>query len=762
MLQKKGNHSVSVVKILLLFLFLVFPVEQALAVIYGDDDRIDYYECTDQSLVELADSVVALLTDTSNITCIDGNCTINNLQSLADWYLSEDPIGSGNPICPDERFIDQLTAGWCSGTLIDDDLFLTAGHCISSQSDCDGTAFVFDYKMLDADTPVTIFPEDDVYYCVEIVAHSEDESGTWNDDWAIVRVDRPIVGHEPTPMRRTGLIEEGDSLVVMGHPTGLPVKIEPGGHVTNDPCATLEYFLANTDSFGGNSGSGVWNHDGPGMSLEGILVRGYNDFVTDSNNSCDKVLRCPDSGCPELQKVVRSTEFADYVPYDYIVVFTDPLSKDIAVASAAFPILHNYSIIPAFAAHLDYQDKEQLLTDPNVLYIEPDMPVYISGLSTQSSPGGGAGEIIPDGVAMVKAPEVWPTTTGEGVVVCVLDTGLDVSHPDLTGPIAPGWNFIDDTPDVDDGEGHGTHVAGTIRAAMDNGIGVAGIAPDATILPVKFLDDNGSGFVSDEIAAIEYAVANGSRLINASFGSYGFSQSEYDALAASGLLIVAAAGDVNQDTSHYPSGYDIDNVLSVGASTPWAERADFSNYGPSLDLVAPGVDVLSTAGGGYEYRSSADMAAAHVSGVAALLSAWGGSSMTAPQVRQAMEQTAEDLGSPQRDDYFGHGLINAEKAIAFLVAEGVPTNCTQVHDFGYGRLADLNNDCYVSLLDLELFADEWLKNCDDSNQWCNSANFDGSGTVSLTNFAAFSEQWLNCNDPQQLNCSPCVPNWPTP
>ena len=251
-------------------------------------------------------------------------------------------------------------------------------------------------------------------------------------------------------------------------------------------------------------------------------------------------------------------------------------------------------------------------------------------------------------------------------------------------------------------------------------------------------------------------------MINASFGTYGFSQSEYDALAASGLLFVAAAGDANEDALHYPSNYQVDNVLSVGASTPWAKRAVFSNYGQFLDLVAPGVDVLSTAGGGYEYRSGTDMAAAHVSGAAALLSAWGGSSMTAPQVRQAMEQTAEDLGSPRRDNYFGHGLINAEKALAFLLADGVPANCTQVHDFGYGRLADLNNDCYVSLIDLELFALEWLNNCDDGNQWCNSVDFDGSGTVSLTNFATFSEQWLNCNDPLELNCSPCVPNWPTP
>jgi V8-like Glu-specific endopeptidase len=760
MLHKKKKPSVSICRFLLLFLVLVFPIEQALAVIYGDDNRLDPYECTDQELKDLAYNSAVVLVEASNITCSDGNCTPVMLQSLADWYLSEDPLDSGNPICSDERFIDQPTLGFCSGILIDDNLNLivTAGHCIENQSDCQNTAFVFNYQMADANTPITTFPESDVYYGQEIVAHSEDESGTRTEDWTIVRVDRDIVDHEALPVRTAGIIEEGDPVVTIVHQAGLPVKIEDGGWVQDDPSPGSPYFVAPLDTYGGNSGSAVFSDDGSRRELIGILVRGEPDFETDPNNSCDKAIRCPDSGCPGWEKVIRSTEFADYVPYDYIVVFTDQLSKDNAVASATFPILHDYNIIPGFAAHLDYQDKEQLLTDPNVVYIEPDMPVYISELSTQSSPGGGVGEIIPDGVSMVNAPAVWPTTTGEGAVVCVLDTGMDVNHPDR-GAIAPGWNFIDDNSDINDGDGHGTHVSGTIAAAMGNGIGVAGIAPDAIIMPVRFLGPNG-GCVSDEIAGIEYAAANGARVINASFGTYGFAQSEYDALnsaAASGVLLVAAAGDANDVSSQ--SQYDLDNIISVA----WSDTpGDTVNWGPTIDIAAPGTDIISTANGAYEYRSGTDMAAAHVSGVAALLFAWGGTSMSAPQVRMAIEQTADDLGSPGRDDYYGHGLVNAEKALAFLLAEGVPTNCAEVHDFGYSRLADLNNDCYVSLLDLQLFALEWLNNCDDGNQWCNAANFDGSGMVSFANFATFCQQWLECNDPQELNCSPCIPNWPTP
>ncbi len=764
---KKKSHSVFIGRLILLLLLFVFPSKQAFAVIYGDDDRMDIYEVTDSDLQGLADSVVMLM-DSADVFCSNGSCSLLNLQSLADWYLSEDPIGSGNPICIDERFIDQPTAGFCSGMVVGPDLIATAGHCIENQSDCQSTVFVFNYHMLDASTPVTIFPEDDVYYGLEIVAHSEDETGVWSDDYAIVRVDRPIEGRQAVPIRRSGAVEDSGigELLVIGHPTGLPTKIDDGGHVTGG--TGLDTFYTSTDSFHGNSGSGVFSRDGldgTRILLEGILVRGYHDhFETDPDGNCDKVIRCPDEGCPELETVVRATAFAEHIPSDYIVVFTDPNSKNDAVASASFPILHDYTLIPGFAAHLDYPQIQQLEANPNVEYIEPDLPIYLSELSTQSTPAAVAGEVIPDGVVQIGAPAVWPTTTGEGAVICVLDTGLELDHPDRPESIAPGWDFIKDDPDVTDDEGHGTHVAGTVGAAMGNGIGVAGTAPNITIMPLRFLGPDG-GYTSDAIMGIEYAAANGAHAINMSWGTPDYSQSLEEAVnkaGAAGLLMIASAGDAGADVPHYPSAYDNDSIISVGASTPWGSRADFSNYGSSVDIVAPGVDVLSTTNGidTYDHRSSTDMAVPHVTGTVALLATWKGSSMTAPQeIRKAMEQTAEDLGIPGRDDYYGHGLLNAEKALAYLMAGGIPSDCAQVHDFGYGYLSDLNNDCTVSLLDLELLAIEWLGSCDDSNQWCNRSDFAGSGNVSLPDFATFAAQWLSCNDPQELNCSPHIPNW---
>ena len=248
-----------------------------------------------------------------------------------------------------------------------------------------------------------------------------------------------------------------------------------------------------------------------------------------------------------------------------------------------------------------------------------------------------------------------------------------------------------------------------------------------------------------------------------SLGSYSYSQSEYEALQNAndaGALVVAAAGDSNTSQPYYPADYHC--VLTVTAIDINNFKAAFSNYSPKADHVAaPGVDVRSTAPGGYETRSSTDMACAHVSGLAALLFAAGGPDTTPKQVQKAIQQTALDLGSPGPDSIYGNGLVNAPGALAYLFADGIPANCIEVHDFGYGLLPDLDNDCYVSFKDLKIFAAQWLNDdCSDANQWCNGTNFDASGTVAFPNFAEFAQKWLNCNDPEGINCAPCTPNWP--
>lgn len=224
----------------------------------------------------------------------------------------------------------------------------------------------------------------------------------------------------------------------------------------------------------------------------------------------------------------------------------------------------------------------------------------------------------------INAPEAWDITLGSSdVVVAVIDTGIDINHPELAGSIwinpgeIPGdsidndgngyvddingwdfWNGDNTVFDPYDGDDHGTHVAGTIAAATNNAIGIAGIAPNVKIMPLKFLGPWG-GYTSDAILAISYAKDKGVKISNNSWGGDGYSQALYNAIAYSGMLFVAAAGngygDNNDYYPKYPASYDLPNILSVAACDKQGYLAWFSSYGPtSVDIAAPGVDILST------------------------------------------------------------------------------------------------------------------------------------------------------------------------
>jgi subtilisin family serine protease len=198
-----------------------------------------------------------------------------------------------------------------------------------------------------------------------------------------------------------------------------------------------------------------------------------------------------------------------------------------------------------------------------------------------------------------------------------------------------GWNFVAYSNDPDDDHSdneiyHGTHVSGTMGAVGNNGTGMTGVSWSASIMPLKILNDEGRGFVSDEMKAIDYAIDNGAQIINASFGGGNFVSSEYSAIQsarAAGILFVAAAGDYDpesdrlQDSPVYPAGYDLANIIAVAATDHNDALASFSNYGAtSVDVAAPGVNILSTkAGDSYQYLSGTSMATPHVSGLAALI-----------------------------------------------------------------------------------------------------------------------------------------------
>lgn len=238
---------------------------------------------------------------------------------------------------------------------------------------------------------------------------------------------------------------------------------------------------------------------------------------------------------------------------------------------------------------------------------------------------------IPRGVSMIHAPELWENNAGENVVVAVIDTGVDVHHPDLQGAIIGGYNFTtDDSTAYHDENGHGTHVAGTI-AAQQNNIGVVGVAPKAKLLILKVIDAGGTGRLDWMIQAIHYAISwrgpNGERVrvISMSLGGP-HDPAEHEAIqeaVASDILVVCASGnygdgDATTDEYSYPAGYP--EVVSVGAVDFDANPASFTNSNPEVDLVAPGVNILSTfLSGSYAELSGTSMATPHVGGAAAIL-----------------------------------------------------------------------------------------------------------------------------------------------
>jgi len=275
--------------------------------------------------------------------------------------------------------------------------------------------------------------------------------------------------------------------------------------------------------------------------------------------------------------------------------------------------------------------------------------------------------------ADIDAPGAWAASTGGGVTVAVVDTGLHATHEDLAGRAVAGWNFVDGNDDTTDGHGHGTHVAGTIAAVKANGLGIAGVAPDAQVMALKALADNGQGYGSDAIAAFDYASDHGVRVVNASLGGTGYLHSEYDAIAAHPeTLYVVAAGNSGTDNdvsseATYPCAYDLANVICVGASTPRDERASFSNYGrTSVDLFAPGVEILSTlnSDSGYGLSDGTSMAAPHVAGIAALLLA-SDPSLTGEDARQAILGGADRKSALSGWSATG-GRANAPEALDYI------------------------------------------------------------------------------------------------
>jgi type VII secretion-associated serine protease mycosin len=274
----------------------------------------------------------------------------------------------------------------------------------------------------------------------------------------------------------------------------------------------------------------------------------------------------------------------------------------------------------------------------------------------------------------VDFESAWSSSTGAGVIVAVVDTGVRATHEDLVGSVVPGIDLADDAATYDaarngevDPGGHGTHVAGIIAAHPNNGVGIAGAAPGAKIMPIRVLDANGSGSSSDVAQGIIWAVDHGARVINLSLGggpSPGMQVAMQYGLAHQAVTF-AAAGNSYQDGNvpTYPAAYP--EAIAVGAINSSIEHASFSNTGNYVDIVAPGDLIWSTYGSGnsaYALMSGTSMATPYASATAALVLSEN-RKLTAAQLTHAIEASALDLGARGHDPVFGWGLINPRAAL---------------------------------------------------------------------------------------------------
>ncbi|MBO9542651.1 peptidase S8 [bacterium] len=319
-----------------------------------------------------------------------------------------------------------------------------------------------------------------------------------------------------------------------------------------------------------------------------------------------------------------------------------------------------------------------LQADPNIEYAEPSYQMKAFDLPSrdEGTPNDTlyAQQYAPQ---IVQAPQAWRTSKGSGMVIAVLDTGLDTTHPEFAGRVVTGFNAITRKSDVRDDHGHGTHCAGVAVAAANNGQGVAGIAPDAKIMPIKVLAADGAGSDAYVARGIAWAVKNGADVISLSLGGPGENKTLAAAVQSAlskGVPVVSAMGNDGSGEKAFPAAYP--GVIAVGATNAKDQTADFSQYGNWISVTAPGVQILSTFptykvtlneygfGLNYAVLDGTSMATPAVAGLAALMRARYGRKLTPAQLKAKLEGAADKVaGQSAFDPHFGNGRVNAARAL---------------------------------------------------------------------------------------------------
>ena len=397
-------------------------------------------------------------------------------------------------------------------------------------------------------------------------------------------------------------------------------------------------------------------------------------FSSDISDNYDSLIVRP-------KEIILKTKKANRLMYKYTGlrykkikdgVYLIPLSKNDSAKTkkqkiAEFKQSNDFEIVePDYKLSLDQEEDERIYTKIIKHTVNESNPTTPGNIITLDPPK----EVTPNDkdftaqyyLREVNAPKAWGITVGNSLSVGVLDTGVDVNHPDLNGKVSSGTGTND--IDLNDSIGHGTEVSGIIAANTNNNQGIAGVSWNTKILSLKITDEYGQARVSNVVTALDQAYQKGVKIVHISLSTNQFSQTLKNAVKEAqdkGILIISTSGNSGIEELRYPSAFD--GVIGVGAVNETKQREFYSTTGEHVSLVAPGASIYTTSTNStYEKVTGTSFAAPQVSGAAALI--WSiAPNLTNTEVRNILISSADDLGNPGKDKEYGYGLLNIEKAV---------------------------------------------------------------------------------------------------
>ena len=401
-----------------------------------------------------------------------------------------------------------------------------------------------------------------------------------------------------------------------------------------------------------------------------------------------------------------------------------------------------------------------LANNPRIKFVEKNF--IAESVLVPNDPGYASQWHLP----RISAPGAWDISKGSSSVsIAVIDSGVDPTHPDLAAKLTPGYNFLGGNTDTHDVYGHGTAVAGTAAALTDDGIGVAALAWNNSIMPLVVLNSSNVATYADMASAINYAADHGAKVINLSLGGTSSSSTLQNAVNyawSKGAVIVAAAGNNSSSANFYPAS--LVNVMAVSATDGNDNLASFSNFGSWIAVAAPGTTIYTTNnGGGYGTWQGTSFSAPQVSALAALIFSRNGT-LSNQQVVDLIKSNADDLGAAGFDPSYGNGRINAYRALAATpLAAQQPSDTTAptvqltsaVYDGSRWLTANVSaSDTQNGVAKVELYIDNILKSTLTAAPWSFKVNvrtlakgthsvqakaYDGAGNSALSNILTFSK-----------------------